>query len=332
MQHVPLGSSNVLVSQFCLGTMMFGGKTDRDESIRITRHAIEAGINFVDTADVYNEGRCETIVGEALQGVRDRVVLASKAGMRVGKGPNDEGISRFHFVRAVEDSLRRLKTDRIDLFYIHWPMSAMNLDETLRSLDDLVRSGKIIYPACSNFPAWLVCRSQWICDVKGYVPLTCGQYPYNLIERGLEIEILPMAKALGFGITIYRPLAIGVLTGKYLDNVPKQTRGEDDERITRWTKKYADGLRKMRAFAQKHGKTPADVANAWVISHPAVTSLIVGISRLDQLQANLTAADWRLTPAEREDVSGYFGTEVFEEAGGKFPTWRRSFDIAPAGR
>src|SRR4051812_26430281 len=167
--------------------MMFGGKTNADEGIRITRRAIDAGINFVDTADVYTEGRCEQIVGDALAdgSLRDQVVLATKAGMKMGPGVNDIGASRFHFVRAVEASLRRLKTDRIDLYYIHWPFESFNVEETLRTLGDLVRQGKILYAACSNFPAWLVCRSQWIADVNRYVPLVCRQYPYNLIERGL---------------------------------------------------------------------------------------------------------------------------------------------------
>ena len=163
MKYVTLGSANVRVSRFCLGTMMFGGKTDAAESIRITRRAIDAGINFVDTADKYSEGVCETIVGEALSDptLRDQVVLATKAGMEIGKGVNDQGVSRFHFVRAVENSLKRLKTDRIDLYYIHWPMTLLNLEETLRTLDDLVRQGKILYAACSNFPAWLVMQP-WI--------------------------------------------------------------------------------------------------------------------------------------------------------------------------
>jgi aryl-alcohol dehydrogenase-like predicted oxidoreductase len=329
LQYVTLGSSNVRVSRFCLGTMMFGGKTDAAESIRITRAAIDAGVNFVDTADVYSETRCEQILGDALSesGLRDQVVLASKAGMRVGKGVNDEGVSRFHFVRAVEASLKRLKTDRIDLYYIHWPMTHMNLEETLRSLDDLVRQGKILYAACSNFPAWLVCRAQWIAEVKRYVPLVCGQYPYNLIERGLEIELLPMAKALGFGLTIYRPLAIGVLTGKYLDTKPSDARGQKDERADRWTTMYADGLRKLVAFANERRVAPADVANAWVASHPAVTSVIIGISSLAQLESNLKAADFTLSAEDRQIVSGFFPTEVLEEAGGKFPAWRRSFEI-----
>jgi len=331
LNYVPLGSANVRVSRFCLGTMMFGGKTDAAESVRITRRAIDAGINFIDTADVYSESRCETILGEVTgdASVRDQIVLATKAAMVVGKGPNDQGVSRFHFVRAVEASLKRLRTDRIDLYYIHWPTERMNLDETLRTLDDLVRQGKILYAACSNFPAWLVCRSQWIAEVKRYVPLVCGQYPYNLIERGLEVEVLPMAAALKFGITIYRPLAIGVLTAKYLDAKPSDARGEKDERAERWTKKYADGLRKLAAFAKERGVAPADIANAWALSHPAVTSVIVGISSQQQLEANLKAADLALSPQERETIAGFFpGAEVAEEAGGKFPGWRRSFDIA----
>jgi aryl-alcohol dehydrogenase-like predicted oxidoreductase len=329
VKQVRLGNSNLNVSTFCLGTMMFGGKTDADESVRITQAAIDAGVNFIDTADVYNAGESERLVGQALADpvVRDQVVLASKAGMRVGNGPNDDGISRFHYVRAVEASLKRLKTDRIDLFYIHWPMPAMNLDETLRTLDDLVRAGKVLYVACSNFPAWLVCRCNWIAEVRRYVPLVCGQYPYNLIERGLEIEIFPMAKALGFGLTIYRPLAIGVLTGKYLDGKPDATRAETDERIGKWQTKYEAGVRKLRAFAEARGVSCAAAANAWVGSHPLVTSVIVGISRLEQLQQNLRHAELTLSEAERKELSDAFGTEIFEEAGGNFARWRRSFEI-----
>ena len=335
MLYAPLGSSNLRVSRLCLGTMMFGGKTDDHESIRITRAALDAGVNFVDTADIYTDGACETILGKALQGQRDRAVLATKGGMRVGGGPNDEGISRWHLVRAVEASLRRLNTDRIDLYYIHWPMAHMNLDETLRTLDDLVRQGKILYAACSNFPAWLVCRSNWLADLRRYVPLVCGQYPYNLIERGLEVEILPMAHALGFGITVYRPLAVGVLTGKYLTDsaehpvsLPAGTRGADDQRIARWTARYADGLRKARAFATQNGCALADLANAWVLATPGVTSVIVGVSRLEQLQANLKGLEWQLTPEQRAEVAALLPTDVQEEAGGKFPSWRRSYDIA----
>ncbi len=340
MDYVPLGKSNLQVSRFCLGTMMFGGKTDEPEAMRILRRSLDAGVNFVDTADVYAAGKTEEIVGQALSdgGRRDGVVLASKAGMKVGPGVNDEGISRFHFVHAVEASLHRLRTDRIDLFYLHWPMAAMNLEETLRTLDDLVRAGKILYVGCSNFPAWLWCRMNWIADVKGFVPVACGQYPYNVIERGVEVEILPMARALGLGITIYRPLAVGVLTGKYLPqmghgsgvaaaNVDGGLRGDQDERCGRWTAAYAEGLQKLAAFAKSRGVALADVATAWVLGHEAVTSVIVGISRLAQLEENLRGFDFRLTPDECAEVGKMFPTEVWEETGGKFPEWRRRADV-----
>jgi aryl-alcohol dehydrogenase-like predicted oxidoreductase len=330
MKYVRLGNTNLEVSQLCLGTMMFGGKTGTQESVEIIHRAIDAGINFVDTANVYNAGRSEEAVGGALQGHRDQVVLASKAGMAMDQGPNGGGISRHHIVRSVEASLRRLKTDRIDLFYIHWPMPAMNLEEMARALEHLLAQGKILYPACSNFPAWLVCRTLWIQERLGCVPLVAGQYPYNLIERGLEVEVLPMADALGLGIVTYRPLAIGVLTAKYLDGVPEGSRGATDERVTGWTEKYGESIGKLRDFAQERGYTAADAAIAWVFSHRAVTAALVGVSRIDQLEANLKAAEWEMTPEERDEITGFFPTEVWEEAGGRFPEWRRSYEIAPS--
>mgnify|MGYP005842899335 FL=1 len=327
MKYVHLGHSNVLVSEFCLGTMMFGGKTSPEDSVRIIRRAVDAGVNFVDTADVYNEGRSEEIVGQALQGIRDQVVLASKVGMGMGEGPNDMGISRYHIVRAVEASLKRLNTDRIDLYYIHWPMTAMNLEEMVRALEDLIRQGKIVYPAFSNFPAWLLARSMWLQDVFGYAPMVAGQYPYNLIERGLEVEVLPAAMALGVGIVVYRPLSAGALTGKYLEGVPAESRGVTDDRLSPWTERYREGIKRLAAMTRERGYTTADGAIAWVRSHPAVTAPIVGVSTMDQLEANLKGFEWEMTPKERGTLSSAFTSEVWEEAGGNFPTWRRSYDI-----
>ena len=327
MKYLRLGGSSLTVSQFCLGTMMFGGKTGEEEAIRIVRQAVDAGVNFVDTADVYNSGRSEEITGKALQGIRDRVVLASKAGMRMGEGPNDEGLSRFHLVRAVEASLKRLNTDRIDLYYLHWPHTAMNLEETLRTLDDLVRQGKILYPACSNFPAWLLCRSLWVADVGRLAPMVVGQYPYNLIERGVEVEVLPLAAAMKVGIVAYRPLSAGVLTGKYQQGVPSDARGANDDRLHPWATRYAEGIARLNAFAQERGYSTADAALAWVRSHPAMTAPIVGISRMEQLEENLKGFEWDLTAAERQLLGSFFPTEVWEEQGGRFPSWRRSYDI-----
>ncbi len=328
MKYVHLGDSNVLVSEFCLGTMMFGGKTGPEDSVRIIHRAVDAGVNFIDTADVYNDGRSEEIVGQALQGsIRDQVVLASKVGMTVGEGPNDKGISRFHIVRAVEASLKRLATDRIDLYYIHWPMTAMNLEEMVRALEDLIRQGKILYPAFSNFPAWLLTRTMWLQDVMGCAPMVAGQYPYNLIERGLEVEVLPAAAALGVGIVTYRPLSAGALTGKYLDGVPAESRGVSDDRLAPWSERYREGIQRLADMARDRGLTTADGAIAWVRSHPAVTAPIVGVSTMEQLEANLKGFEWEMTPEEGDALSAAFGSQVWEEAGGNFPAWRRSYDI-----
>jgi aryl-alcohol dehydrogenase-like predicted oxidoreductase len=329
MKTVPLGNTNLQVTPFCLGAMMFGGKTGRQEAIEIIHQAIDAGINFVDTADVYNAGRSEEIVGEALEGQRDKVVLASKAGMSVGAGANDAGLSRYHIVRAAEASLKRLRTDRIDLYYVHWPVERLNVEEMARALESLVAQGKILYPACSNFPAWLFCRALWVQDVLGCAPLVAGQYPYNLIERGLEVEILPMAAALGLGIVTYRPLSAGTLTAKYLQGVPEGSRGEKDERIGRWMDAYRTGIENLCDFARVRSYSAADAAIAWVAAHPAVTSPLVGVSRLEQLTANLRAFEWEMSDAERAEISGFFPTEVWEEAGGRFPDWRRSYEIMP---
>ncbi|MFW6286974.1 MAG: aldo/keto reductase [Candidatus Sumerlaeota bacterium] len=329
MRSVKLGNTNLNVTPFCLGTMMFGGKTDAAESDKVIRGAIDGGVNFIDTADMYTGGDSEKIIGKTLKesGLRDRVVLASKGAIKIGDGLNDVGASRYHLVRALEGSLERLQTDRIDIYYIHWPQEAMNLEETLRTLDDMVRQGKILYPACSNFPAWLAVEAKRIADLGGYAPFVCGQYPYNLIERGLDVEVLPMAKALGFGITCYRPLCLGTLTGKYLDGVPESARGQKDERAVNWSEKYAEGIAKMKTFAEERGYTAADAANAWVASHPYVTSPIVGVSRMEQLEKNLKGFEWEMTAEEREEISSFFPTEVWEEGGGQFPNWRRRYDI-----
>jgi len=262
-----------------------------------------------------------------LPSIRDKIVLASKVAMRMGEGPNDAGVSRYHIIKGVEESLKRLKTDRLDLLYVHWPSEAMNLEEMLRAVEDLIRAGKALYPACSNFPAWLLCRCLWLDEIKGYMPLVAGQYPYNLIERGLEVEVLPLAKAMKVGIVAYRPLSAGVLTGKYLSDIPSDTRGVTDERLHPWSERYADSIKKLVVFSQERGYTAADAAIAWVRSHPAVTAPIVGVSRMEQLIANLKAFEWDMTTEERQEVSDFFPTEVWEEAGGRFPAWRRSYDI-----
>lgn len=328
MKYVRLGSTNLEVSEFCLGTMMFGDKTTKEEATRIIHAAIEGGVNFIDTADVYAEGHSEEITGAALTEHRNQIVLASKVGMKAGAKPTDGGLSRYHIIRGVEASLRRLKTDRLDILYIHWPTERLNLEEMARAVNDLVRQGKVLYPGCSNFPAWLMTRTLWIQELHGFDPIVVGQYPYNPIERGVEVEVLPAAKALGVGVVVYRPLAIGLLSGKYLSGMPSDARGEKDARVARWNESYGEAVRRVASFAKERGRTPADAANRWVCAHQAVTAAIVGISRLEQLEENLAGFDWDLTQEERAEISGYFPTEVKEEAGGNFAGWRRSYSIA----
>src|SRR5919112_826909 len=210
-----LGKTGVKVSRVALGAMSFGGDADEHTAGQIWRAARDAGINLIDTADVYNEGRSEEFLGRMMRGERDEIVLATKAYFPTGPGPNARGSSRYHLVRSVEASLRRLQTDRIDLFYLHRFDDATDLGETLRAVEDLVRAGKILYPACSNFAAWQVAHAPGIPRGEGFAPLVAFQPMYNLVKRTAEIEILPMAQSLGIGVIPYSPTGGGLLTGKY---------------------------------------------------------------------------------------------------------------------
>src|SRR3954462_10992633 len=210
-----LGKTGVHVSKIALGTMSFGGDSDEATAAQVWRAARDAGVNFMDTADVYNDGRSEEIGGRLMRGERDEIVLATKAYFPTGKGPNARGTSRYHLVRAVDASLRRLATDRIDVYYLHRFDDATALDESLRALDDLVRAGKILYPACSNFAAWQVAHALGMQAAAGWAPLVAVQPMYNLAKRQVEVEILPMAHALGVAVIPYSPTGGCLFTGKY---------------------------------------------------------------------------------------------------------------------
>jgi aryl-alcohol dehydrogenase-like predicted oxidoreductase len=328
MQYQYLGKTNIRVSEICLGTMMFGGKTSPDEAERIMLKALDSGINFFDTANVYEDGRSEEIVGQTLTSRRDQVVLATKFGFPAADPPNQQGLSRTNIIRALEDSLRRLKTDYIDLYYVHWPRYEMHLESLLRTLDDFVRQGRVRAIGVSNFPAWLLCRSLWLSEVKNLTSLVVLQVPYNLIERGIEVEVLPLCEAENMAVVPYRPLAIGVLTGKYLKSVDSDTRGATDDRVPTWNKRYRDAIAKLASSANRKWNTSAtQVAIAWVRDHPAVTSAIVGISREEQLDELLTMEDWHLSAQEREEIGSWFPTAVWEESGGEYPHWRKAYRI-----
>jgi len=248
MEYRTLGRHGVKVSRLCLGTMMFGGPTSEEESIRIIHRALDLGINFIDTADMYTGGASERITGKAIRDRRDQVVLATKVRYPVGDGPNDSGLSRYHIFNAVEASLRRLGTDHIDLYYLHLPDYETPLEESLSAMDDLVRQGKVRYIGCSNFYAWQICKGLWISDRRGWAPFACVQPLYNIVNRDAEVEVLPLCAEEGLGVVTYSPLARGVLSGKYLPGGDLPS----DSRAARGDKRLLVGEVRIRARGDRH--------------------------------------------------------------------------------
>jgi aryl-alcohol dehydrogenase-like predicted oxidoreductase len=301
-----LGPTGVKVSALSFGTMSFGGDADEATAGRLFARAREAGVNFFDTADVYNGGRSEEILGRLLRGCRDEVVLATKAHFPSGQGPNDRGSSRYHLVRAAEASLRRLGTDRIDVYYLHRFDPDTDISESLRALDDLVHQGKILYPACSNFAAWQVAHALGLAAQRRLAPLAALQPMYNLLKRQAEVELFPMAQALGVAVVPYSPTAGGILTGKYRQGVrPEGARLATNQMYqTRYRDPgYWDAADRFTALAAEVGQPPATLAVAWVAGHPAVTSVLLGARSVEQLDVTLAAADLVLPDDVRAHVA-----------------------------
>ncbi len=307
MQYAFLGRTGVKVSRLALGAMTIGGEADAAAAGAIVQRARDAGVNLIDTADVYQEGRSEEILGRLLRGWRDEVVLATKAYYPTGPDRNAQGSSRYHLVRAVEASLTRLATDRIDIYYLHRFDDVTDIGESLRVLDDLVRQGKILYPACSNFAAWQVAHALGLAAAHGLAPFCAVQPMYNLLKRQAEVELLPMARALGIGVIAYSPTAGGLLTGKYAGGVrPEAARLTADPMYQR---RYADPVSwaaadGFAALGAELGFTPAALAVAWVAAHPAVTSVLLGARSVEQLDATLAAAELVLDAATYARVAG----------------------------
>jgi aryl-alcohol dehydrogenase-like predicted oxidoreductase len=301
-----LGRTGVRVSHLCMGTMAFGGDADEAESARMYARARDAGINFFDTADVYNRGRSEEIVGRLIAGERDQVVLTSKVHGPLDDDPNARGLSRRYVVRAVEASLRRLGTDRIDLYFVHKFDPDTPIEETLRALDDLVRRGLILYPAVSNWAAWQIAKALGVSARAGWARFETVQPMYNLVKRQAEVEILPLAASEGLGVIPYSPLAAGLLLGRY-------PRGERPERgrlveSQAYARRYARELdsgvaERFVAYAGERGLHPATLAVAWVASHPAVTAPIVGARSVEQLAPSLAAAEFLMPPEMRAEIA-----------------------------
>ncbi|MBA3501517.1 MAG: aldo/keto reductase [Myxococcota bacterium] len=286
--------------------MAWGGDADEATAARIYRAARDKGINLVDTADVYNDGRSEEIVGRLIAGDRDDIILATKAYFPTSKDPNARGSSRYHLVRAVEASLRRLATDRIDLFYLHRFDDVTDLGETLRAVDDLVRAGKILYPACSNFAAWQIAHALGIAEARSFAPLVAVQPMYNLVKRQVEVEILPMARSLHVGVIPYSPTGGGLFTGKYGTNrTPDSGRVRDNKmyQVRYGNPAYLEIAERFAELAKELGHHPATLAVAWVASHPAVTSVLIGGRSVEQLTPTLAAIDVVLDDATRARIS-----------------------------
>ncbi len=297
MELRPLGRTGVMVSPLCLGAMMFGawGNTDHDDSIRIIHRALDAGINFIDTADVYARGESEEIVGKALLGRRDDVILATKVHGTMGDSLNERGNSRRWIVKEVEASLRRLGTDWIDLYQIHRPEPGTDIDETLGALTDLVRSGKVRYIGSSTFPAHEIVEAQWVAERRGRERFVCEQPPYSLLVRGIERNVLPVCEQYGMGVIPWSPLAGGWLSGGYRKgrDLPESSRAT---RIPeRFDMSLADNQRKFEAsdalgaLADESGIPLVHLALAFVMNHPAVTAAIVGPRTMEQLESHLGA-------------------------------------------
>jgi aryl-alcohol dehydrogenase-like predicted oxidoreductase len=308
MEYRLLGRTGVKVSGLSFGTMSFGDEADEKTSQQLFERCLEAGINHFDTADVYAQGRSEEILGRfmAAAGCRDRIVPASKGYFPTGKDVNARGSSRYHLVRAVEASLRRLGTDRIDIYYLHRFDDLTAIDESLRCLDDLVAQGKILYPAASNFAAWQLARALGVSERFGLAPLVCVQPMYNLVKRQVEVEILPMAAAENLGVICYGPTGGGLLTGKYgAGRRPNAGRLVDSKM---YSTRYSDetnyaAAERFTALARERGVEPVALAVAWVASHPAVTSVLLGARNLAQLDPTLGALDIPMDGALRDDIS-----------------------------
>jgi aryl-alcohol dehydrogenase-like predicted oxidoreductase len=298
LPYRPFGRTGVQVSPLTLGCMMFGGKTDLEDSCRIIDRALDAGINILDTANVYSRGESERVTGEALRrnGRRDRVVLCTKVhGSMDDSDPNAQGNSRRHIIAECEASLRRLRTDYIDLYQLHRPRPGIAIDETLRALDDLVRSGKVRYLGTSTFAAWQVVESLWCSKELGLNRVVCEQPPYNLLDRRIERELIPVAQTYGLALIPWSPLAGGLLTGKYRRGLakPEGSRYEKPNEIQarRWTEGMFDVLEPLAALADSRNIALSQLALAWVVHRPGVTSPIIGPRTLDQLEDNLRALE-----------------------------------------
>ncbi len=326
MNYRTVGKTGIQISSLCFGTMSFGGNADEATSKAMFERCRDVGMNFFDTANVYSQGRSEEILGACLADCRDEMVITTKVFYPTGKDINARGLSRRHIMLAVENSLRRLKTDRIDFYFVHLFDENTPMEETLRALDDLQAQGKILYPAVSNWAAWQIAKAVGIAAKEQLARFELLQPMYSLVKRQAEVEILPLAVSEHLGVISYSPLGGGLLTGKYgVNKRPEQGRLVEDQR---YTARYGDEMNfvvadRFTPYAAQHGMHPATLAVAWVMSHPAITAPIIGARNLEQLEPSLAALDVDMTPQWRDEISALSVTPApaTDRAETLLPTW-----------
>jgi len=306
MKFKTMGRTGIKVSQLCFGTMSFGGDADETISAAMYKACRNAGINFFDSANVYNRGRSEELLGKFMAGHRDELVITSKVFGSTSKNVNDGGLSRRHITRAVEESLRRLKTDRIDIYFVHQFDPETPMEETISTLDDLVRQGKILYPASSNWAAWQVAKANGISERKNLARFECLQPMYNLAKRQAEVELLPMAESEEIGVIPYNPLGGGLLTGKYgKGKKPEQGRIVENKMYNKryFDERFLQVAEDYTTYAAQKGVDQVAMAVAWVMANPAITAPIIGARNPEQLAGSLAALDIDMTPEWRDEIS-----------------------------
>jgi aryl-alcohol dehydrogenase-like predicted oxidoreductase len=321
MQYTTLGRTGIRVSRFCLGTVPFHIQLDEAASHRLLDRALDLGVNFIDTANSYAQGMAEEHIGAWLPAKRHQVVLATKVRSRMGPGPNDTGLSAVHIKRAVEDSLRRLRTDYIDLYQTHAPDEATPIETTLRALDDLVRQGKVRAIGCSNYFAWELCKALWVSDARNLVRFESMQPRYSLLAREAEAELLPLCAAEQVGVIVYNPIAGGMLSGKYQWDLEPAAGTRfavrpDLYRTRYWYEANFQVIERLKGIAAQGGRSLVQYALAWTLAHPAVTSAIAGATSVAQLEETVAAVERPLTEEEYRAGSEASVGAVVGPAGG----------------
>lgn len=319
MKYTKFATTDEMVSELNLGTMMFGGRCDEAEADRILGLAIERGVNFVDTAAMYGNGLTEEILGRIMKGGRrEKLFLTTKVA---------KGVDRESVLSGIDESLARMQTDYVDLYLIHWPVEGMKPTEIMEALNTVVESGKARYVGCCNYPAWLLAHHNAIAAANGWARMLNNQVAYNIIERGVEVEIFPQALAEGISITAYRSLIQGLLTGKYRwgQPLPENTRGQTSPQIITWLSKYGESVDRFIAFAEERGISPTTLAVAWVRHAEPITAPIIGVSSLPQMEEALESFDYNLSDEDYKAVTYLFDTEVREEGFDRFPGLKYNF-------